>query len=299
MLITASAISALEVGFSQIYRSAWDSTPEWSSQVATTVPSSTKSNTYGWMARIASVRQWLGPRVIQNLSTHSYSLENEPYELTVGVDRDDIEDDNLGVYNPLMAELGRAARKWADQQLKTVLQAGTTGLGFDGVAFFATTHDLDPAGNQSNNFTTTALSAANYQSTREAMMAYTGEDGEPLGVMPDLLIVPPQLEGEARTILNAEFVVDSSTGGNTNIWRNSARLLVVPELSNQATTWYLADTSRAIKPLVWQLRRAMQLVSKTNLNDDAVFYQKQFVWGIDGRGAAGYGPWFLMARAIA
>ena len=77
----------------------------------------------------------------------------------MGVNRDDIEDDQLGVYNPLFDELGRNARKWPDQVLKTVLQAGTTNLGFDGVAFFASTHPLNPAGNQSNNFTTTALSA--------------------------------------------------------------------------------------------------------------------------------------------
>ena len=124
--------------------------------VATTVPSSSRSNTYGWMKRLSGMRKWLGPRLIKNLSAHSYALENEPYEDTVGVDRDDIEDDNLGTYSPLMAEMARNGRKWPDQILKTVLQAGTTGLGFDGVPMFAATHPLDPAGNQSNNFTSRA-----------------------------------------------------------------------------------------------------------------------------------------------
>lgn len=300
MLVTKAAIQALQVSFSKIFASAWSETSEWSSQLATSVPSSTRSNTYGWMARLGSVREWVGPRVLQNLSTHAYTLENKPYELTLGVDRDDIEDDNLGVYSPLMQELARNARKWPDQQLKTILQAGITGLGFDGVAFFASTHPLNPAGNQSNNFTSTALDATNYAATRAAMMAYTGEDGEPLGVNPNLLVVPPQLETTARTILNAEMVANAAgTAGISNVLRNSASLLVVPELANQGTTWYLADTSRPLKPLIWQLRRAMQLVSLTDMDDPNVFFQKQFVWGVDGRGRAGYGPWFLMARAIA
>lgn len=295
MLLTKTAIQSLMVTFSMIFRSAWDSSPEWGTTVATQVPSSTKSNTYGWMARIPTLREWLGPRVIANLSSWTYSLDNKPYELTVGVDRDDIEDDNLGVYNPLMAELGRAGRKWSDIQLKTVLQAGTTALGFDGVAFFASTHPLDPAGNQSNNFTTTALSAANWAAKRAAMRAFTGEDGQVLGVNPTHLIVPPQLEETAKEIL----VADRNASGAQNMTQGDAQILTIPELANAGTTWYIADLSRPIKPLIWQLRRALNLVAMVNPDDPMVFMQKQLMWGLEGRGAAGYGPWFLMSRCIA
>ncbi len=229
------------------------------------------------------------------MNTFAYQLENEPYELTVGVDRDDIEDEQLGVYNPLFDEMGRNAKKWPDQVLKTALQAGTTNLGFDGVAFFSTAHPLNSGGNQSNNFTTTALTATNFGTVRAAMMAYTGEDGEPLGVMPNTLIVPPQLEDTANSIVTASV----GASGATNVQKGQANVVVVPELANQGTTWYLADTSNAIKGLVWQVRKAPEFVAKTELTDDNVFFQKQFIWGVDARGVAGYGPWFLMARAIA
>ena len=295
MLITKAAIQQLQVGFSGLYRAGWNNTAPKLVSLATTVPSSTRTNTYGWMGRLLKMRKWDGPRVIQNLNTHAYQLENEPYELTVGVDRDDIEDDQLGVYNPLFEELGRNAQKWPDQTLKTALQAGTTNLGFDGVAFFASTHPLNPAGNQANTFTSTALSAANFATVRAAMMGFTGEDGEPLGVNPDTLIVPPQLGDTALTILSAEF----GASGATNIQKGQAKVVIVPELANQATTWYLADTSNAIKGLVWQLRKAPEFVTKTALTDDNVFFEKQFIWGVDARGVAGYGPWFLMSRAIA
>lgn len=295
MLITKAAIQQLQVGFSGIYRAGWNITQPKLVSLATTVPSNTRTNTYGWMGRLLKMRKWDGPRVIQNLNTFAYQLENEPYELTVGVDRDDIEDDQLGVYNPLFDEMGRNAVKWPDQVLKTALQAGTTNLGFDGVAFFAATHPLNAAGNQANNFTTTALTSTNFSTVRAAMAAYTGEDGEPLGVMPDTLIVPPQLEDTANTIVTAEF----GASGATNVQRSQAKIVVVPELANAGTTWYLADSSNAIKGLVWQLRKPPEFVSKTELTDDNVFFQKQFVWGVDARGVAGYGPWFLMARAIA
>lgn len=295
MLITRTSIQALQVGFRSDFDAAWRSTANWSDRIATTVPSTTRTNTYGWMARLMAMRKWVGPRIIQNLKSHAYQLENEPYENTVGVDKDDIEDDQLGVYKPLFGELGRVGKKWPDQTLKTALQAGTTNLGFDGVAFFASTHPLNPAGNQTNNFTGTALTATNFAAVRAAMMGYTGEDGEPLGVNPGLLVVPPQLGDTGHTICTAEF----GASGASNVQRQQADVLVVPELANAATTWYLMDVSSPIKPLIWQLRKAIQLAQLTEVTDTNVFMIKQFLYGLEGRGVAGYGPWFLAARAIA
>ena len=295
MLITGAQIAALNKGFSKVFRTAYDETPEFSSRIATTIRSNHSTEVHGWMARLDAMREWLGPRQIDNLTTHEYVLINKTYEKTVGVAVNDIEDDSLGVYEPRMAELGRIARKWPDQQMKTVLQNGTTGLGFDGVAFFATTHDLDPAGNQSNNFTSTALSATNFDTVWAAMAAYTGEDGEPLGVMPNLLVVPPQLAKEAREIVSADLV----GGGDTNVLKGVAEVLVVPELANQATTWYLMDTTKGIKPFIWQLRETPKLTQLTQDSDANVFFQDQYVWGIKARGVGGYGPWWLCARAIA
>jgi len=57
--------------------------------------------------------------------------------------------------------------------------------------------------------------------------------------------------------------------------------------------WFLLDTSRALKPLIYQLRRPYQLVSKTNPDDDNVFFNKEFIYGADGRSVAGFGLWQL------
>lgn len=295
MLVTRATLDSLRVGFSKIYQTAYGNTPTFYEQMATVVPSTTKENDYGWMASIPALREWLGPRVVRNLSEHSYTLKNKPFELTVGVDRDDIEDDNLGVYDMRFAGMAEAAAKWPDRLLKTVLQAGTSALGFDGVAFFAATHPLNPAGNQSNNFTSSALSDTNFAANRAAMMAYTSESGESLGVMPNTLFVPPQLEDTARQIVVAEY----GASGATNVQKGQANVVVVPELANQSTTWYLADTSHAIKGLIFQRRKAPVFVNKDAPTDDNVFFLRQFLYGVDARGNAGYGPWFLMSRAIA
>lgn len=303
MLITKAAIASLQTTFSMLYAGAWNETPNWFQEIAETIPSSTKTNTYGWMQRIPQMREWLGPRLFQNLNTHAFVVENKDFELTVKVPRNDFADDNLGIWNPLMKEMGRQGKKLPDVQVQLALQAGTgaTALGFDGVPFFSISHPLNPAGVQSNLFTAGGSGATplvpgagvGLDKVRQAMVSYTGEDGLPLGIYPNLLVVPPQLENAAKTILVAE----RAANGASNIQRGDVNYIVVPELTNAPTEWYLACTTRAIKPLIWQLRQAVQLISLTNVDDANVFFHKEFVWGQDGRGVASYGPWFLISKA--
>ena len=71
------------------------------------------------------------------------------------------------------------------------------------------------------------LNAANYAIARAALMGMTGDYGRPLGLMPNLLVVPPSLESAGRKILNSEY----ASGGETNEWKGTADLLVVPWLA--------------------------------------------------------------------
>ncbi|MFZ1325946.1 MAG: Mu-like prophage major head subunit gpT family protein [Candidatus Contendobacter sp.] len=70
------------------------------------------------------------------------------------------------------------------------------------------------------------LDEANYAAARTAMMSLTGDGGRPLNVNPTLLVVPPSLEMAALKLLNAEMI-----GATTNLYRNTAELLVTPWLN--------------------------------------------------------------------
>lgn len=60
------------------------------------------------------------------------------------------------------------------------------------------------------------------------------------------------------------------------------------------TPWYLLDTSRAIRPLIYQERRPFNnIVSKNKPEDDNVFLQNEYVYGVDGRANVGFGLWQL------
>lgn len=288
MQITPATLQALQTSFSTIFGTAFKSKPTpLLSYLGMTVRSTTKTSTYGWMSPLFAMRKWLGPRVVQNLKANTYLIENDPYEATMAVDRDNIEDDQLGLFDTRVQELAYVGARLPDQLILAALLAGTTGLGFDGLAMFSASHTLDPSGVQSNTGAI-PFNPGGWAFVRATMQAYTGENGEPLGVNPNLVVIPPEYEHMAKHIFNAE----TAHGGGTNVQRGEAKYLVVPELSGM-TDWWAFDTTQPIKPFIFQLRKPVQLVSKTAVTDDNVFWQKEFVWGIDGRAGVGYGPWFL------
>jgi phage major head subunit gpT-like protein len=217
MLVNAANLDALRAGFKTSFQNGIDQAkPQWD-RVATTVPSSTREQKYGWLGKIPNVREWIGARAVQNLQQHDYAIVNKHFELTIGVDRNDIEDDNLGIYTPMFVEMGRSTGAHPDQLVWQLLKDGFATTCYDGQYFFDTDHPvLDATG--------TVTSVAN---------------------------------------------TDAGSG----------------------TPWFLMDTTRALKPIIYQERKKPEFVPKDRLNDDNVFTNREFQYGSDHRCNVGYGFW--------
>ena len=142
--INAAALQNAQVAFKTLFQSAFDKVKQTYLVIAMKVPSNTSANDYKWLGQLPGIRKWLGDKVVHNLVAHNYFLRNEDYEVTVGVDRNDFNDDQLGIYNPLMSNLGDAGARHPDQLVWPALIEGfTTGKGFDGVPFFSTAHPVN------------------------------------------------------------------------------------------------------------------------------------------------------------
>lgn len=214
MIVTATALSALNTGFKNDFNTGLTSiTPIWD-KVATRVPSTRSSNTYGWLGAWPGLREWIGDRVVKSLSESSYQITNKDYESTVGVPRNAIEDDEFGIYGPMMASMAQVAAEHPDTLVFGLLKAGFTTPCYDGQNFFDDEH---PVG----------------KTKVSNMQAGAGEG------------------------------------------------------------WYLLDTRRSLKPLIFQERKKPEFVPMTALTDEAVFTAKEFRYGVDTRCAAGFGFWQL------
>jgi phage major head subunit gpT-like protein len=142
VIINSANLRTLYTGFSTAYQGAFAAAPRLYERVATTVPSTTAQNEYGWLGSFPKVREWIGPRVVHGLGLHDYSIKNKRWELTIGVDRDDLEDDNLGIYTPMFSDMGRETATFPDEQIWPLLKNGFSQTCYDGQYFFDTDHPV-------------------------------------------------------------------------------------------------------------------------------------------------------------
>lgn len=297
MIINSANLAAVRTGFHTAFKNGLGQAQPQYERIATVVPATTKDQKYGWLGKVPNVREWVGPRAVQNLSQHDYQISEKPWELTIGVDRDDIETDNIGIYTPLFEEMGRSTGAFWDTLVWALLKEGFTTPCYDGQYFFDTDHPVLVADGETisvantdggsgtpwflvdasralkpiilqkrRDFTFVAkdretddnvfdnrefkygadaranvgfgfwqfawgskqeLNGTNYGTARAALSGMKGDYGRPLGLTPNLLIVPPALESAGRKLLNSEY----ASGGETNEWKGTAELLVVPWLA--------------------------------------------------------------------
>jgi phage major head subunit gpT-like protein len=291
MIINQASLQAVYRGFQTIFNEAFANVRTSYEKLAMVVPSSVREETYAWLGAFPKMREWVGERQIKNLALQSYTIKNKDWEATVEVDRNDVEDDAIGVYRPIVAELGRAAAQHPDELVAGLLAGGFSAACYDGQSFFDTDHPVGSG--TASNFgggsgtawflldvsreirplifqsrrdvefvakdrpddesvfmskkylygvdrrdnagyglwqmaygSKDTLDAANYGAARAAMMGFKDSEGKPLGIVPNLLVVPPDLEAEAREILMNE----RDASGATNKWKGTAELMVLPWL---------------------------------------------------------------------
>lgn len=59
------------------------------------------------------------------------------------------------------------------------------------------------------------------------------------------------------------------------------------------TAWFLLDTSKPVKPFIYQPRKKPEFVQQISLDAPDVFNLKKYKFGAEARAAAGYGFWQL------
>ncbi len=145
MIINQQNLRNLFTGYRASFQNAFAGiTPDFD-QFTLTVPSTNSVEQYGWLGNSTAFREWLGDRVVQNLALHDYSIKNKTFENTVGVPRENIEDDSYGLFSPLMAQLGQDSANHPATLLYDLLANGFSRTGYDGQFFFDTDHPVTNA----------------------------------------------------------------------------------------------------------------------------------------------------------
>lgn len=291
LLVNAANLSEIFKNLRATFNKAFDAAESQWQMTAMRVPSGARQNDYSWLSRFPKMRKWIGEKAAKALEAFHYTIVNEDWEATVEVDRNDIDDDQLGIYGPQAMDAGYSAKQLPDEIVSELKDNAFTELAYDGQPFYDTDH---PVGDTTvSNTGTEALSNAtladaqnSYGAGREAIMTMIDEEGRPLGLVPDTLEVPPQLESTGRMLVENAKLADDTP----NPYRGTAKLIVNPRLTDPAA-WFLHVTARPIKPFILQVRKEPVFVEQTDMNNDDVFNRRIFKFGAESRMAGGYGLW--------
>ncbi|MCK3654908.1 head protein [Pasteurellaceae bacterium Macca] len=140
MFKKSEVLKALDAAFRKEFSNGLAHIEPQYKKLAMTIGSNTKVNTYGFLSAFPQMQEWVGKRTIKAMQAQGFSIENKKFEATVGVPRTDIEDDQVGLFRPMMAQMGQSASELPDQLIFALLKTGETTLCYDGQAFFDTDH---------------------------------------------------------------------------------------------------------------------------------------------------------------
>lgn len=290
MDINRKNLDSLFKGFNTQFAEGFGSAPDTWRKFSCAIQSNSSANVYPFLEQFGGMREWIGDRQLKNVASRKIEVVNRDFEDSVSVSRNDIEDDQYGIYGALVSQMGfNSAKLWQDLAVGALLSPGNW---IDGLSFFSASRTYGSSAIV--NGASSALDATSYAAARKAMMEYKGHNGKYLGVMPNLLIVGPSLEATAFSILKDRLQVSFAESGEStgyaatdNPWSGSADYLVVPELSGaNASTWFLAATAGVVKPVVVQQRKNAALTRLDRETDENVFLRREYIYGTDARGEA-------------
>lgn len=212
------------------------------------------------------------------IKRYSHSLTHTEYRAALRVRISDLETDNQGQIPPRIANMARKAAAHPGQLAFDQLEANPTG--YDSAAYFANTHAFGEAANIDNlaggTGTTTAAIETDIATNRNTMMRFQDDTGNAMELVPDTIVIPPQLSSVFAKVLGGFRdaggtdsqlgVVDPSQG---NVWKAGGYTVIELARLTDANNWYLFHTKGEIKPFVYSWITQPRVLNSPSFNDDS------------------------------
>ena len=169
-----------------------------------------------------------GELKVAQASDTKRSVAADTYGISTQLTRQDMINDDLNALSQIPQRMGRGAALamneaiWSEFQTSndTYFQKATAGSG-------------------------NALSLASLKTATAGFRKLTDPDGNPLGIQPRVLLVPPELEITAAELMTSALLISGNTTKepNANVLQGRYRVVVSNYLTSASTWWLAADAA--------------------------------------------------------
>lgn len=165
MEVNQIALESLNAGVSTAYNTQFDGVKPVYTEFTYEASSTGDEEVYPRVDLLPGLREWVGERKTNWLTLNAFTIKNKTFEGTIGVKRENIEDDKYGFLTQAAAQMGLGAARLPDLLIAGLMANGTSVLAPDGANFFDVDHENYAPGGGS------LTTNANYQ---PAPAGYTG-----------------------------------------------------------------------------------------------------------------------------
>jgi len=169
-----------------------------------------------------------GELKVAQASDYKRSVNADTYGISTQLTRQDMINDDLNALSQVPQRMGRGAALamneaiWAEflSSNDTYYQKKTAAAG-------------------------NALSLTSLKAAATAFRKLTDPDGNPLGIAPRVLLVPPELELTAAELMTSSLLISGNTTAapNVNVLQGRYRVVVSNYLTSDSTWWLMADAA--------------------------------------------------------
>lgn len=244
--------------------------------IAREVPSTKKSEDYLFVNAVPKLQKVVSQQAPGGvMTTKKINIANDTYEASLAIKREEWDDDQVGLYAPLAAELMQGAILAPEELLSSsLIPGGATATAHDGQYFYDTDHAW-PGGefttSQVNKQTGAGTTAANIETDFfkciNAMQGWKDDRGRlkiPAGILNSaglLVHHAPALNAAMSTVFDATAGGESHylAANQLSLLTGRARRISDPYLSGN--DWYVHAIGDPMhKPFVYQTREALNAI---------------------------------------
>jgi phage major head subunit gpT-like protein len=246
----------------------------------------TKLKEIRWLESVDKMRLMTGEAQYTAFREESLIITAFKYQTGLQLSVDEIEDNLENDYTNQVMLMNEAAKRLSPELIHGLLINGVTDNGYDGVPFFSDAHPLGSSTGTFDNLLVGALSETTLNAGKVAMMKFPNDRGDILGLEPNLIVIPPDLEVTLKKLLNSQYTnaVATVEGANTINTAYGAFDYIIDPLLTDTNDWYMIHT-KMLKPFLHYERKAPYLEKDENerVSRDIV------KWSLKYRIGVGYG----------
>ena len=255
--------------------------------------------THRWLRGIAGMREFTDERVVNNVDSNGFSIQNKLWEDTIGIRRVDLERDQYRLYDPMISRLGQTAKLHRDTLVFPLLSDAVVNPSshkdYTGVDNFYGTHTTgrSTAAAYTNYASSTGsqLSEASLQTAITSLRNRRDSAGNLLSASRQgkpLLVIPPALEFTAAKLANVSFYPQVAPGASTtqstsnyaasgeNVLKGTFDYIVCPYLTT-TTEWHLFLRDSYYRPVIFQVEQEIEMlpwdkfIAQWSMKDQFIF----------------------------